>query len=263
MGASRYSTFGFLEPWLADFFSKMEDWFENNTLGPIQKLGMINWLKDAELIDDKKKSTDLTTYLKSFYYSNKNLVWSILWTNLYYGSELIKWYLNSYPWDNDAVINREDLITDYQGAFGCALRSAKNDITSLLKTQDESPLGNKLQFGITIKKGRSISGIKKRGSDDIDVIAIGYCLLKYCSKNNLFDFSLSEIYEKPKGGPFIIFGISKAALKNKLIWLSEKTQIFENLNLSTGLDNISLNSRYNEKELFNLLHRISEEEEHS
>ncbi len=58
-GFKRYQTFGLRQHWLEDFLKRGEDWLRNNTLGPIQKIAMHYYLRDAELLDKKGQLTKL------------------------------------------------------------------------------------------------------------------------------------------------------------------------------------------------------------
>ena len=110
-GVDRYSTFGLREEWLTSFFDLLDDWFSENSrlLGPKQIPAMLNWLREAELVDLKeKKVTELAKILKPVYASNPLLVWQIIWTNLSFNSSIVNWYVTATK--NDIKYTKNELV---------------------------------------------------------------------------------------------------------------------------------------------------------
>jgi len=94
----KYQSFGLREVWLYDFLNNMDNWFENNNLGNKQVESMRAWLIDAGLINKKKKPTQFSNYLKSLYPNKINLIWELIWVNLYYSSNLCRFYIDNFSW---------------------------------------------------------------------------------------------------------------------------------------------------------------------
>lgn len=159
-GIDKYSTFGLREEWLASFFEKLDDWFDGYAdLGPKQIPAMINWLREAELVDAKdKKVTDLARLLAPVYESNPSLVWQIVWINLAFNSAVVNWYVTHITSDN--AYSKLELVEllkeEYPALKGATL---KNPIDAMVNMFCNSPLGaideaddNSLRVGLMEKK---------------------------------------------------------------------------------------------------------------
>ena len=110
-------------------------------LGPKQIPAMLNWLREAELVDLKeKKVTELAKILKPVYASNPLLVWQIIWTNLSFNSSIVNWYVTATK--NDIKYTKNELVEllkeDYPNLKGATL---KNPVDALVNTFVNSPLG--------------------------------------------------------------------------------------------------------------------------
>lgn len=91
-------------------FDLLDDWFSENSrlLGPKQIPAMLNWLREAELVDLKEKVTELAKILKPVYASNPLLVWQIIWTNLSFNSSIVNWYVTATK--NDIKYTKMNLL---------------------------------------------------------------------------------------------------------------------------------------------------------
>ena len=234
-GFGKYQNFAMQSDWLNDFF-KSDNWFEKNTLGPKQVPSMVVWMKEAEIIDDKKNITSFGNLLKNIDY---NLVYQLALVNLYQNSNLVKWYLNSIKWSNKKYSKKDLLFMIEQNFDNFPKRSVEIGLTSLFKLFDTTPLGKELKIGY-ITKEKNVRYIQKIGSNDISNEAILYSLYKLKENLKRDDFRVSEFYEEGfEGGPYKIFGIEKEALIQKLKFISEDTKLID-VNLIQGLDNVFL-----------------------
>ena len=87
----KYGTFGLRKEWLHQLLAKEEDFFSNNTLGPIQFKSFVYFLKDCQLIDKKKDFTQLFSILKGIFERegiDSKIIWGIIWINLCFNSPL-------------------------------------------------------------------------------------------------------------------------------------------------------------------------------
>jgi len=238
-GFGRYLTFGMREEWLLDFLSNLDDWFENNNLGNKQLDSMKAWLLDAELIDKKKQHTQLAYILSEICSKNKNLIWEIVWVNLYYNSSPCKVFTDYIEWSSSLRVG--DFMEIVYGVDeSLSERTIKSGISSLLNMFENSPLGKELKIGVIEKKGRE-RYVKKIGTDDIHPLAVAYSLYKAAEYIGRRDFTISELYSKEfKGGPYKLFGISRDKLERVLRGLQEDKEQILRVDLVADLDNIYL-----------------------
>lgn len=165
----RYRTFGLRKHWLEDFLYKLEDWFSNNTLGPVQFQAMKRYLKDANLIDEKGNITPLAKELSELYRNDEEGVWQIIWLNLCTNSELFKFYCFEIPWGE--VWNKEELIEKI-AQKGYSQRTARNAVNALTNTFENSPFGD--WFGKKVEKKEYL----KQGLKTLSLNALRYALEK-------------------------------------------------------------------------------------
>jgi len=243
-GIDRYSTFGFRKEWLKAFFDQYETWLETNTLGPVQRKAFNVWLKEAEIIEKNIKGriviTELGNILREIFYKDEILVWQIIWINLYYNSNIIKWYLNTFDWG--ISINKDELLEKLQESYpNLTEKTIKNPLSALIECLYKNDTwGKYLKLGI-YEKVNNNKIIKKIGTTELSPFSVLYLLYRYANNNRKYRLTLSELYEKEKiGTPFIIFGISKDNLKNILIWLHDNKKDLIQFDCKAGLDNINL-----------------------
>jgi len=235
-GFGKYQNFAMQSDWLKEFLRNNDNWFEKTTLGTKQIPSMIAWMKEAEIIDNKKSISSFGALLKSI---DIRLIYQLSLINLYQNSNIIKWYLNSIEWGNNRCSKKDLLLLIEQNFDNFPKRSVEIGLTSLFKLFDTTPLGKELKIGY-ITKEKNTRYIQKIGSNDISNEAILYSLYKLKENLKRDDFRVSEFYEENfKGGPYKIFGIDKESLIKKLKFISEDTKLIE-VNLIQGLDNVFL-----------------------
>jgi phosphoadenosine phosphosulfate reductase len=245
-GVDRYSTFGLREEWLNSFFELMDNWFNGyGNLGPKQIPAMLNWLREAELVDLKeKKVTELAKLLKSIYAKNNLLVWQIIWVNLSFNSTVANWYVNNVR--NNVIYNRKELVDSLKEEYlNLKETTLKNPIDALINTFNYSPLGSvdrsnpsKLKIGLLYKKGNTVQNIEKVGTNNISSTTVAYLLYKNAEVNNLYELTVSDIYNKGCMGVYNIFNMSIESFLNSLRGLTSLEVL--SADLLGGLDNIHL-----------------------
>jgi len=251
-GIDKYSTFGLREMWLANFFDEMDNWFINNGgLGVRQVPAMINWLREAELLEIKdKKTTNLAKILKNEFYKDPLLIWQIIWVNLYFNSPIVKWYIEKVK--NNISYTKFELHSMLKEAFPqLSDGTLANPLDALINTFNESPLGLRLKFGITERKGKATKSVMKVGGDFINPISICYFLYKLSEEKGIYEWTVSDFYEKSVIGPYQLFGISFEYFLNCLRALQEHGIIM--VDLLGGLDNIHINEDINSFKAIELL----------
>lgn len=259
-GVDRYSTFGLREEWLTSFFDLLDDWFSENSrlLGPKQIPAMLNWLREAELVDLKeKKVTELAKILKTVYASNPLLVWQIIWTNLSFNSSIVNWYVTATK--NDIKYTKNELVEllkeDYPNLKGATL---KNPVDALVNTFVNSPLGttdayadDNLKMGLLEKKGASVISVQRYGTSKVSQIVVAYSLYKNAEINNMYELTVTDIYEKGYMGVSNIFNMDSESFMNALRGLTTNEVL--SADLLGGLENIHLASEFSS---FDVLKRL-------
>ena len=237
IATSKYQNFGMRREWLLLFLRNIDRWFENNNLGNRQKESLKTWLKDADLLSEKNTPTRLAKLLSNI--PNELFVWEIIWANLYYNVNLIKWYLASIVWGG--VFSSKELVEKVMQADPSSKeKTTQNSISSLFNLFDTSPLGKELKIGIIEKRGRE-RVVKKLGTDDIHPLAVAYSLYKAAEHIGRRDFTVSELYHRDfEGGPYKLFGISRDKLERILRGLQEDKDQILRVDLAADLDNIYL-----------------------
>jgi len=237
IATSKYQNFGMRREWLLLFLRNIDRWFENNNLGNRQKESLKTWLKDADLLSEKNTPTRLAKLLSNI--PNELFVWEIIWANLYYNVNLIKWYLASIVWGE--VFSSKELVEKVMQADSSSKeKTTQNSISSLFNLFDTSPLGKELKIGIIEKRGRE-RVVKKLGTDDIHPLAVAYSLYKAAEHIGRRDFTVSELYRRDfEGGPYKLFGISRDKLERILRGLQEDKDQILRVDLAADLDNIYL-----------------------
>lgn len=239
-GINKYQRIRLREEWVRTFFNKGEEWFKNNNLGPAQLKAFIVWLRDSEISTSNKTITNLGHKLIEISKENEILAWEIIWINLFYNSNIVRWYLTNVPWLTFA--NKNELKNNLKQAFpSLSERTINNAFSTLINTLKTNSILNKLNISIIEEKGRE-RYIKKIGTDNVHPLAVLYSLYRYAISKNKYRLTVSELYREDNkdGGPYLIFGISRPALENILRWLQENKRDLIRVDLVADLDNIHL-----------------------
>ncbi len=243
-GIDRYSTFGMREGWVKSLLQKGEEWFEEESLGPKQLSAFIVWMRESEVLENTarvRKISKLGKRLMDIFRENEDFIWQIIWTNLFYNSNIVKWYLKNITWGVKASKKnlKEKLSQDFPDLSEGTLQNPLDALVNLFEYN--SPIGDKLRLGIVERKGRE-TFISKLGTDNIHPIAVAYSLYRYATLKNRYKFTVSEFYREDNkdGGPYLLFGMSRPAFENTLRWLQENKKGLLSTELVADLDNIIL-----------------------
>ncbi len=239
IATSKFQNFGLRRDWLIFFLRNLNDWFVKTNLGNRQVESLKTWLRESHLLDKNNKPTIIAKLLSEIINECELLIWEIIWINLYYSENLIKWYLNTFDWGVD--ISGRDLVTKLlEDDNNAKEKTAKNAISSLFNLFDCSPIGYELKIGVIEKRGRE-RYVKKIGTDGIHPLVVAYSLYKAAEHIERRDFTVSELYSKEfKGGPYKLFGISRDKLERVLRGLQEDKEQILRVDLVADLDNIYL-----------------------
>ena len=238
IATSKFQNFGLRKEWLMFFLCNTEDWISKTNLGNRQVESLKTWLRESELLEGNKP-TVAANILSKIIDRYELFVWEIVWTNLYYNVNLIKWYLDTFDWGS--TFSRKDLLLKLlEDDESAKERTAKNAISSLLNLLDSSPIGYELKIGV-VKKIGGERYVKKIGTDNLHPLAVAYSLYKAAEHLGRRDFTVSELYSKEfQGGPYKLFGISRDRLERILRGLQEDKEHILRVDLFADLDNIYL-----------------------
>ncbi len=238
----RYKNFGLNEEWLDAFFSNPDGFWEgDHGLNPKYQIPSLrNWLKDAEVIDEKSQLTPLGKLLYKIYSNNAVLVWEVIWINLSYNSFIVKWFgVRVNPMQTFSSIGLEEMLQaefpDYKKI------TVHNAVYQLLRTLKESPIGEALGQYESISKTTA----KRIGYDDLSIEALAYSLFRFAEDRGLNFFRVSDLYNPDlESGVAKEFGISKNELVKKLRSLHADPNGILTAELNMGLDHITLNDKF-------------------
>ena len=186
--------------------------------------------------------------LKPIYSTNPELVWQIIWINLAFNSAIGNWYVNNIK--SDVEYTKQEMVEllkeTYPTLKGATL---KNPVDALVNMFSNSPLGtvdvnddNSLKVGLLTKKGVAVKTVRKYGTSKVSSIAVAYALYKNAEVNNMYELTVSDIYEKGYMGVSNIFNMDSESFLNALRGLTNSEIL--SADLLGGLENIHLASEF-------------------
>lgn len=235
-GISGYGTFGLRDEWLSEFFVMKDDYWANNSLGKKQVPSFKSWLKDALIIDDKNKLTDIGEILSELYQDMPDLVWEIIWINLCNKSPLVSWFINRIPFNTN--YSKNSIMDLYREDYSEGITTFEYSLGALFNMFSSSPLGE--QFGFKREVENNI--FVRDYYEELSREALAYSLFKYAEQKEIKSFRLSDLYiQDHNGGVFKEFGTSKNGIEKLLRSLNSESNRVLNADLNMGLDHIYLN----------------------
>ena len=237
---SKYGTFGIREEWLSEFFADPQVTFwivGNSSLGNKQVPSFKAWLKDAEIIDSKNVLTEFGQFCVDNMVNDPELIWSLIWINIVYNSELVSWFANNvkpnHAFDRASL---SELAYDY---FSSSF--SKNTIDyafqALMQVFNYSPCGETLCQGAEYDKNHLIRYEFKELSE----IALAYSLYKFSEANGTTSLRVKDFYDEDcKNGIVREFCLSKETFEKGLRTLNSAKDRILVANLSMGLNHITL-----------------------
>jgi phosphoadenosine phosphosulfate reductase len=242
----QYKHFGFRKQWLQHLFDYGIDCFSRNDLGSIQYYALKLWARHSKLIgitgnnDKAEKTTELFNRIKNFGASNTS-TWAIIWANLAYGSNLVRWYMLSIP--TGEVYEKNELIFMLGNDYSQSTRD--NAVAALLETFRHSPIGSVLKQGIPSKTGGNWR-YTKDGWETPEAAAILYSLYLYAEKTGRYTFSLKQL-EETRGSPealgidpVSVFGLKSGEIRGILQEIALHYKEYLRVNFIKNLDTVHL-----------------------
>lgn len=248
-GVDKYSTFGMRDAWIKNFFDLMDEYFiDYGGLGHKQVTAMINWLREAELLDPKeKKIAPLAEKLRPVFYEDMTIVDEIIWINLSFNSAVVNTYVTKLlPFRG---YTKEDLIANMQDSFpNIGESTLGNPVGALINMFENSNFGYVSEDGIpafNLQMG-VISGSGRKGNKKVSIIGgsqispygIAYLLYKIAERENRYEWTVTELLMQGGLNPRTIFNISKNDFFKALRGAEELG--FLKADLVSGLENIHL-----------------------
>lgn len=249
-GIDRYSTFGLRDEWVDVFFDKGDEWFGTYpNLGTKMIPAAKNWLREAELIDEREnKVSDKFGIVKGLYDRNKLAAWQVIWVGLAYNSAIVNSFVKSiklkvpYTRDDIVAIMREDFPTLNSNTI-------KNPTNALITMLRYSPLGCCSNEQANVQNiyvaelqiaGNSTKSIRRISAGYISMPALAYLLYKEAKETNCYDITVSDLLLPEVVNPYTVFGI---AAENLIPALKALTQMgILTADLTGGLENVHLNN---------------------
>ncbi len=240
--------------WVRDFFDQGNDYWEFNGLGPNQVPMFKRFLREAGLINDQNKTTDLFEVAQMLGWEN-NTLWGLIISNLAYNPQF-KWYINNF---SIGYFYERDKVSELLVAEGVS----KNDATSIINAYKrfcELPIGTVIGWGSILEKGRQIDSLVRSKCLITNNLVVLYSLYKFSEKCNDFkEFTLAWLMndgiERDGLSPTKIFGLDYEETKSILLGLSAKYPEYIDATFTSDLDKITIK----DKSAIDVLNLLKEE----
>lgn len=249
-GIDRYSTFGLRDEWVDVFFDKGDGWFGlYPNLGSKMIPAAKNWLREAELIDEKEnKVSDKFEMVKKLYDRNKLAAWQIIWVGLAYNSAIVNSFVKSVKFE--VSYTRDDIVAIMKENFPTLNdNTIKNPTNALITMLRYSPLGclsneqaeaKNIYVAELQMSGNSTRGIRKISSGYVSMHALAYLLYRQAKEINCYDTTVSDLLLTEGVNPYTVFGMSAENLIPALRALAQMGIL--TADLTGGLENVHLNN---------------------
>ena len=237
---SKYGTFGLHEEWLEEYFldSQITYWVKgNNSLGVKQIPSFKAWLKDAEIIDDKNLITPFGEFCAENIINDSELIWSLIWINLSYNSELVKWFVNNVNASQlfNSTILAEQSMEHFASSF--SRTTIEYAFQALVQVFNYSPIGDYLLQGEKVDK-KSLTRNEYTG---ISEVAVAYSLYKFAERNNAYSLRVKDFYDTEyENGVAKEFCLSSSTFEKALRTLNSAKDRVLIAELNMGLNHITL-----------------------
>jgi phosphoadenosine phosphosulfate reductase len=224
--------------WLQDFFSRKNEFFRENSLGPDQKTRFKRFLKAADLIEEDSFSPFAEKLLAIGWDSEAGL--GLLLANLAYNPQFL-WYIKNLEIEH--MYSRQEVVDKLKTDGNSEITS--KIVTSAFKRLCELPLGTKLNFGTVTEKGRQIETLTRGRSTLEDNRVVLYSLYKFAEAcKGYYQFTLTRLLdhtvESAGISPTQIFGFDRDDMERFLNGLSARYPEFINATFTHDLDKITL-----------------------
>lgn len=243
----RYGNIGIEYDWVADYFSKGDNFWEDNGLGINKIKNMKSFLSDAGATVPKKNTLSPFGKKIADIGIGTEAAWGLLVSNLVYTSEFNWWVMNIKPGQTYTPTQLVSMLSEQVTS-----ENSQKHIVSAYKNifASNEILGRTLGLGVcTLKEGSSnrvLLDIRRDSWREPDPRVILYSLYKFAEKCGTYQFRLSTLMddtiERDGISPTRIFGLDRDTMISKLNGLTVNYIGFIDASFTLGLETITLRS---------------------
>lgn len=243
----RYGNIGIEYDWVVDYFSKGDNFWEDNGLGINKIKNMKSFLSDAGATVPKKNTMSPFGKKIADIGIATEAAWGLLVSNLVYTSEFNWWVMNIKP---GQTYTPAQLVSMLSGQV--TSENSQKHIVSAYKNifASNEILGRALGLGVcALKEGSSnriLLDIRRGSWREPDPRVILYSLYKFAEKCGTYQFRLSTLMddtiERDGISPTRIFGLDRDTMISKLNGLTVNYIEFIDASFTLGLETITLRS---------------------
>lgn len=243
----RYGNIGIEYDWVADYFSKGDNFWEDNGLGINKIKNMKSFLSDAGATVPKKNTMSPFGKKIADIGIGTEAAWGLLVSNLVYTSEFNWWVMNIKPGQTYTPTQLVSMLSEQVTS-----ENSQKHIVSAYKNifASNEILGRALGLGVcTLKEGSSnriLLDIRRGSWREPDPRVILYSLYKFAEKCGTYQFRLSTLMddtiERDGISPTRIFGLDRDTMISKLNGLTVNYIGFIDASFTLGLETITLRS---------------------
>ena len=243
----RYGNIGIEYDWVADYFSKGDNFWEDNGLGINKIKNMKSFLSDAGATVPKKNTMSPFGKKIADIGIGTEAAWGLLVSNLVYTSEFNWWVMNIKPGQTYTPTQLVSMLSEQVTS-----ENSQKHIVSAYKNifASNEILGRALGLGVcTLKEGTSnriLLDIRRDSWREPDPRVILYSLYKFAEKCGTYQFRLSTLMddtiERDGISPTRIFGLDRDTMISLLNGLTVNYIGFIDASFTLGLETITLRS---------------------
>ena len=243
----RYGNIGIEYDWVADYFSKGDNFWEDNGLGINKIKNMKSFLSDAGATVPKKNTMSPFGKKIADIGIATEAAWGLLVSNLVYTSEFNWWVMNIKPGQTYTPTQLVSMLSEQVTS-----ENSQKHIVSAYKNifASNEILGRTLGLGVcTLKEGSSnrvLLDIRRGSWREPDPRVILYSLYKFAEKCGTYQFRLSTLMddtiERDGISPTRIFGLDRDTMISLLNGLTVNYIEFIDASFTLGLETITLRS---------------------
>jgi phosphoadenosine phosphosulfate reductase len=237
---NRYGNLAPQTDWIEAFIKNDGDYAKDVSLGTNKVKSLNCFLRDSELVVNKKFS-DFAATVKKVGLNNDNIGWALVYTNLSYSSE-IAWFIKTLGLD--IQMPRDEFETRARDAGEYKFESkAPSHISQAFIIFTSTPLGDLGLGKVTTISGKKYFSRTSWANPDPRVIL--YALYKFAEVcDGYYQFLLSRLMDftidSAGISPAEIFGLSEETLTQILRGLAVRYPDFINFSETLGLQTIDL-----------------------
>ena len=243
----RYGNIGIEYDWVVDYFSKGDNFWEDNGLGINKIKNMKNFLSDAGATVPKKNTMSPFGKKIADIGIATEAAWGLLVSNLVYTSEFNWWVMNIKPGQTYTPAQLVSMLSEQVTS-----ENSQKHIVSAYKNifASNEILGRALGLGVcALKEGSSnriLLDIRRGSWREPDPRVILYSLYKFAEKCGTYQFRLSTLMddtiERDGISPTRIFGLDRDTMISKLNGLTVNYIELIDASFTLGLETITLRS---------------------